>query len=248
MWFRSASTAHVYARRLVLVLCEGYSLAPSVAQRSLEPVGRYTYIFTHTYPQPSGCNAAEVRPYGDYVRHECVRMRLMARGEGYASSRFLSAEEKAPAGAAAINQGSLDRVSVIVCAEDKGCRKDVLYFLPELSLVFPGQCPWQGAFAEAYRVFGAWIHVPRLGEGRPGRLDRPRRWICVGSPRGWSHAETGGTHQGLRVGGPGPGTHFGQDDGGTAGHWLDGNSRQSPPSRGGGVGPLGRHREGRRPG
>ena len=78
----------------------------------------------------------------------------MARGEGYASSRFLSAEEKAPAGALAINQGSLDRVSVIVCAEDKGRRKDVLYFLPELSLVFPGQCPWQGAFAEAYSGLG----------------------------------------------------------------------------------------------
>ena len=89
-------------------------------------------------------------PYGDYVRHECVRMRLMARGEGYASSRFLSVAEKTPASASVINQGSLDGVSVIVCAEDKGRRKDALYFLPEMSLVFPGQCPWQSAFAEAY--------------------------------------------------------------------------------------------------
>ena len=75
----------------------------------------------------------------------------MARGEGYVSSRFLTIkEEKSPASAAAVNQDSLDGVSVIVCAEDKGRRKDVLYFLPELSLVFPGPCPWQGAFTEAY--------------------------------------------------------------------------------------------------
>ena len=93
-------------------------------------------------------------PYGDYVRHECVRMRLMARGEGYASSRFLSVAEKTPASASVINQGSLDGVSVIVCAEDKGRRKDVLYFLPEMSLVFPGQCSWQGSFAEAYAGLG----------------------------------------------------------------------------------------------
>ena len=92
--------------------------------------------------------AESLSPRDAHVRHECLRMRLMSRGEGYASSRWLQEAEVASAAS------SLVGVSVLVCDEDKSRRKDVLYFLPQESLVFPGRCPLQADFVKPYAGMG----------------------------------------------------------------------------------------------
>jgi hypothetical protein len=86
-----------------------------------------------------------VIPSGDYACHNVFMMRSVERGEGYIDSRFLSRDEVAQLGVEGI-----DDFDVLVCREDKRGRRDVLYFIPRMSLVFPGTCAWSAGFAAAY--------------------------------------------------------------------------------------------------